>query len=99
MITVWFSPVHIQFFDPAFLLLDYYTQPSGVVKVDFISNNDGDTAQFQPGFRNNDRVRFVGIDTPETGSGQLATDATNFVYNLLNNATNVYIQHDPSSGI
>lgn len=86
-------------FDPAFLLLDYYTQPSGVVKVDFISNNDGDTAQFQPGFMVNDRVRFVGIDTPETGSGQIATDATNFVYNLLNNATNVYIQQDPASGI
>ncbi len=86
-------------FDPAFLLLDYYTQPSGVVKVDFVSNNDGDTAQFTPGFMVNDRVRFVGIDAQETGTGQLAIDATNLVYNLLNNATNVYIQQDPASGI
>lgn len=82
-----------------YFLLDYYTQPGGIVKVDFVSNNDGDTAQFTPGFLVNDRVRFVGIDTPETGTGQLATDATNFVRNLLENATNVYIQQDPASGI
>lgn len=79
--------------------LDYYTQPGGVVEVEYIWNNDGDTAYFTPGFEDNDRVRFIGIDTLETGSGTLATDAKNYVASLLENAEHVYIQHDPVSGI
>lgn len=82
-----------------YLLLDYYTEPGGVVEVEFIWNNDGDTAYFTPGFEGGDRVRFIGIDTLETGSGTLATQAQQYVENLLENATTVYIQHDPVSGI
>lgn len=82
-----------------YLTLDYFTEKGGVVKVNFVSNNDGDTAQFTPGFMNNDRVRFVGIDTTETGSGTLATQAKNYVNSLLENATDVYIQNDPTTGI
>ena len=82
-----------------YLLLDYFTQAGGVVEVEFIYNNDGDTAYFTPGFEGNDRVRFIGIDTLETGSGTLAADAQQYVESLLENATTVYIQHDPTSGI
>ncbi len=45
------------------------------------------------------RVRFIGIDTLETGTGSLATNAQKYVESLLENATKVYIQHDPVSGI
>lgn len=86
-------------YNPTELLLDYYTQPKGMVQVQFSSNNDGDTAYFTPGFMGEKRVRFVGIDTPEMGSGVIATAAKNFVYNKLNSATEIYIQHDPVSGI
>lgn len=82
-----------------YLLLDYFTEAGGVVEVDFIYNNDGDTAYFTPGFEGADRVRFIGIDTLETGSGTLAADAQQYVESLLENATKVYIQHDPTSGI
>ena len=63
--------------------LDYYTEAGGVVEVEFIFNNDGDTAYFTPGFEDNDRVRFIGIDTLETGSGDLATNARLYVKGLL----------------
>jgi endonuclease YncB( thermonuclease family) len=82
-----------------YLLLDYFTEAGGVVEVDFIFNNDGDTAYFTPGFEGEDRVRFIGIDTLETGSGTLASQAQAYVESLLENATTVYIQHDPTSGI
>jgi len=50
-----------------------FSQKGGTIKVKFISNNDGDTAQFenidpdQPdyNFTGDHRVRFVGVDTPE----------------------------------
>jgi endonuclease YncB( thermonuclease family) len=80
--------------------LDYFTEKGGVVEVTFVENNDGDTANFDPYFRNNDRVRFIGIDTLEMGSGDpLAINAQKYVESLLENATKVYIQHDPVSGI
>lgn len=82
-----------------YLALDYFTQAGGVVEVEFIYNNDGDTAYFTPGFEGNDRVRFIGIDTLETGSGNLAANAQQYVAGLLDNASTVYIQHDPTSGI
>lgn len=76
-----------------------FPENGGMIKVTFISNNDGDTAQFSPGFTSDDRVRFVGIDTAETGSGTLATLARQFVYQRLNSATEIYLQQDPSSGV
>lgn len=85
------------YFDEAFTEKPF-TQPGGVAQVSFVSNNDGDTAQFTPGFTNDNRVRFIGIDTPETGSGTVATQARQYVYNALNNATTIYIQYDPASG-
>jgi endonuclease YncB( thermonuclease family)/beta-lactam-binding protein with PASTA domain len=85
-------------YDPYYLSIPFPEQ-GGMVKVTFISNNDGDTAQFSPGFTGDDRVRFVGIDTNETGSGDLASAARSFVNYLLSNATEIYLQQDPSSGI
>ena len=84
-------------YDEQFLSIPF-PESGGMIKVTFISNNDGDTAQFSPGFTGPDRVRFVGIDTAETGSGVLAILATEFVYNILSNATEIYLQQDPSSG-
>ena len=76
-----------------------FNNPGGMTKVTFISNNDGDTAQFLPDFINDNRVRFVGINTPETGSGLVAIQARQFVYQKLKNALNIYIQHDPETGL
>ena len=75
-----------------------YPENGGMIKVTFISNNDGDTAQFSPGFTSENRVRFIGIDTAETGSGTLATQARQFVYDRLKNASEIYLQQDPASG-
>lgn len=75
-----------------------FETPGGMVMVDFESNYDGDTAYFTPGFMGDYRLRFIGIDTPEMGSGIVATMAKSFVYNSLNRASTIYIQHDPRSG-
>jgi beta-lactam-binding protein with PASTA domain/endonuclease YncB( thermonuclease family) len=85
-------------YDTSYLSIPF-PENGGMIKVTFISNNDGDTAQFNPGFTSGDRVRFVGIDTNETGSGTLATLARQFVYQRLSTASEIYLQQDPSSGI
>jgi len=85
-------------YDSSYLSIPF-PENGGMIKVTFISNNDGDTAQFNPGFTLNDRVRFVGIDTAETGSGTLATLARQFVYQRLSTASEIYLQQDPSSGV
>jgi len=85
-------------FDTAFLTVPF-TEPGGMIEVDYVSTYDGDTAYFTPGFIGDNRVRFIGIDTTEMSSGTLATQARNFVASLLSNATTVYLQHDPESGI
>ena len=85
-------------YDPTYLSIPF-PENGGMIKVTFISNNDGDTAQFNPGFTSEDRVRFVGIDTAETGSGTLATLARQFVNYRLSNAQEIYLQQDPSSGV
>ncbi len=72
--------------------------PRGMVLVEYGYANDGDTSTFTPGFEGSDRVRFVGIDTTESGSGTLATQATSYLRGILNNATEIYIQYDPSAG-
>lgn len=75
-----------------------FETPGGMVMVDFEGNYDGDTAYFTPGFMGDLRLRFIGIDTPEMGSGLVATMAKSYVYNSLNKAVTIYIQHDPRSG-
>ena len=85
-------------FNPDYLDVPY-SEPGGMIQVAFVSNNDGDTAQFTPGFTYDNRVRFIGIDTPEMSSGDIvATQARTYVYNRLKNAKTIYLQHDPKSG-
>jgi len=84
-------------FDPAFLTIPF-SEPGGMIEVEFVSIYDGDTAYFTPGFLGDSRVRFIGIDTTEIGSGTFAVQARNFVSSLLSNATTIYLQHDPASG-
>lgn len=80
-------------------LLDYFTQSGGVVEVTLNRTIDGDTAWFNPHFLGDDRIRFVGIDTLELGTGgPLAWEAKDYVDDLLQNATKIYIQNDPTTG-
>ncbi len=81
------------------LLLDYFSEPKGMVQVTYSHVYDGDTAYFSPYFLGDDRIRFVGIDTPEMGSGTVATAARNYASLKLGSASEIYIQHDPVSGI
>lgn len=82
--------------------LDYFTEPKGVASVSHVNSVDGDTSYFTPGFLGDDRVRYIGIDTREMGSsgtdGILATQAKNFLNNLLNNASEILVQWDPVYG-
>ncbi len=75
-----------------------FETPGGMIEVEFEGNYDGDTAYFTPGFMGDLRLRFIGIDTPEMGSGYVATMAKSYVYSKLNAANTIYIQHDPRSG-
>jgi endonuclease YncB( thermonuclease family) len=85
-------------FDAKFLELPF-SVPGGMIRVYYSHVYDGDTAYFTPGFLGNDRVRFIGIDTPEISDGtQTAYDARNFVAGRLSNARVIYLQHDPRSG-
>lgn len=69
----------------------------GMVQVTFIRVADGDTAYFTPGFEDNARIRFIGVDTPETNPevqpGGLAAKA--YTENALTNASVIYLQSDP----
>lgn len=87
-------------FDESFIDLDYFTEQGGMVEVTYVYANDGDTSYLDPHFSGGNRVRFVGIDTPEmTPTHQpWAQEATAFVRDLLDNAETIYVQHDPSSG-
>ena len=95
-------------FDLSYLDISF-TLPMGMVEVIFISNNDGDTAQFTsldpsiPDFTGENRVRFIGINTPETygtpnAPEPYALDAKEFVYQMLSKANTIYLMHDPVSG-
>ena len=85
-------------FDEAYLELPF-SEPGGMVRVYYSHVYDGDTAYFTPGFLGDDRVRFIGVDTPELSGGtQTAYDARNFVISRLSGASVIYLQHDPRSG-
>lgn len=93
-------------FNPANLNIQF-PEPGGMVEVDFVYNNDGDTAYFYsldpevPDFMGNQRIRFIGIDTPEMSPTPepYAQAATSLVTNLIENATKVYAMRDPLSGV
>jgi endonuclease YncB( thermonuclease family) len=99
-------------FTPEMLLIPF-NLPMGMVRVSYGYANDGDTSEFNsldPNFENFTglrRVRFVGIDTPEMSGNKpgvtypqpFAVEATQYLRNILENATEIYIMHDPLSGI
>lgn len=85
-------------FDETYLTIPF-SEPGGMVRVYYSHVYDGDTAYFTPGFLGDDRVRFIGVDTPELSGGtQTAYDARNYVASRLAGASVIYLQHDPRSG-
>lgn len=68
------------------------------VTLDYI--NDGDTASFTPGFLSDERVRFLGVDTPETYPvvDPWGPEAKAYTTLILTNAQHIYIQSDPDLG-
>lgn len=69
----------------------------GMVQVTYIRVADGDTAYFTPGFEDNARIRFMGVDTPETHPevqpGGLEAKA--YIESALAKASVIYLQSDP----
>lgn len=88
---------------PQYLSLNYFDDAMGVVEVTHASTNDGDTASFSPYFLDGQRIRFIGVDTPELGESNIelrlvASEAKSFTNSRLNGASKIHIQHDPSTG-
>jgi len=87
-----------------FIDRDFYDALGGMnlVTLDYI--NDGDTAAFLPGFSGDQRVRFLGVDTPETYPvvdpwGLEAKAYTSYILTYArDNNKNIYIQSDPNLG-
>lgn len=82
--------------------LNYFEDDFGTVLVTYSHTADGDTTYFQPHFMDNKRVRYVGVDTPETGEpgqrGEISRQATNYTHTKLSEATTIYVQYDVASG-
>ena len=72
----------------------------GMTSVTVYYINDGDTASFTPGFLDSERVRFLGVDTPETYPAEdpWGPEAKAYTTLILNNAIEIYIQSDPDLG-
>ncbi len=73
---------------------------SGMIQVTLVTINDGDTAGFTPGFTNDKRVRFLGVDTPETYPTQdpWGPEAKEYTTGVLNGGSVIYLQSDPYLG-
>ena len=78
----------------------FYDPLGGMISVTLAGINDGDTASFNPGFTDDERVRFLGVDTPETYpvTDPWGKEAKAFTTNALSNATVIYLQSDPALG-
>lgn len=77
------------------------TTASGMVQVTLTNINDGDTASFSPGFEDQSRVRFLGVDTPETYPVEdpWGPEAKAYTTSILTQANAViYLQSDPYLG-
>lgn len=68
------------------------------VEVKFVSCIDGDTAKFMVN-GNEEKVRFLGIDTPESTNyiEEYGVDASNYTCDMLKNANNIYLEYDINS--
>lgn len=77
------------------------TTVSGMVQVTVSNINDGDTASFSPGFEGDSRMRFLGVDTPETYpvADPWGPEAKAFTTSYLNKSgATIYVQSDPYLG-
>ncbi len=74
---------------------------SGMIQVTPSIINDGDTIAFTPGFTGESRVRFLGVDTPETHPSvePWGLEAKEFTTGIVNNGTTFYLQSDPILGV
>lgn len=73
---------------------------SGMQQVEPATINDGDTIAFTPGYLGDSRVRFLGVDTPETypNVDPWGLEAKAFTTNIINNGSVFYLQSDPDLG-
>ncbi len=62
---------------------------------------DGDTVYFTPGFLGDERVRFLGVDTPETYPrvDPWGPEAKEYTTTIINAGIDFYIQSDPDMGL
>ncbi|XMB71603.1 lamin tail domain-containing protein [Mycoplasmatota bacterium WC30] len=79
---------------------EFYDPLGGMDSVILSYISDGDTAGFTPGFIGEERVRFLGVDTPETYPyvDDWGLEAKAYTTLILNSAENIYIQSDPDLG-
>ena len=73
---------------------------SGMQQVEPATINDGDTIAFTPGYLGDSRVRFLGVDTPETypNVDPWGLEAKAFTTSVINNGSVFYLQSDPDLG-
>lgn len=74
----------------------------GISRVTLHSSIDGDTARFIfPGETEYRSVRFVGIDTPETypNTDPWGPEAKAYTASVLENATEIWVAKDPTTGL
>ncbi len=72
-----------------------------MVLVTLVNINDGDTASFTPGFLDDARVRFLGVDTPETYpvADPWGPEAKAYTTSILTQpGATIYLQSDPYLG-
>ena len=83
--------------DMQFLGREFGHALGGMVPVSFISVADGDTAYFSPGFDGGARLRFIGVDTPETHPIEqpVGAAAKKYTNSVLTNGSVIYLQSDP----
>lgn len=83
-----------------FIDRDFYDPLGGMILVTLVGINDGDTASFNPGFTDDERVRFLGVDTPETYPVRepWGKEGKDFTTDVLRSATTIYLQSDPAFG-
>ena len=85
--------------DMSFAARSFGDPLGGFANVTLVTTTDGDTAEFTPGFLSNARIRFLGVDTPETHPvvQPVGLEAKAFTRSLLESATQIYLQNDPGN--
>lgn len=87
--------------DMTFANNDFFSTSGGMRLVTVGTINDGDTAHFSPGFEGNQRMRFLGVDTPETHPvvEPWGLEAKDYVIGMLTQpGVEIYVQSDPAIG-